>query len=35
MIINPSGAIAAAATVAIMHSSRANLPHNTLLEMIL
>ena len=35
MIINTSGAIAAAATVAIMHSDRANLPHNILLEMIL
>ena len=35
MIINSSGAIVAAATVAIMHSNRANPPHNTLLEMIL
>ncbi len=35
MIINTSGAIAATATVAIMHSNRANLPHNTLLDTIL
>ena len=35
MIINTSGAIAAAATVAIMHSNRANLPHSTLLQIIL